>query len=290
MSSRNKIAKIFLGLSGIIAIASYGTYVHVMSEGFHVQRYRSTHEIKIAKEEDVDLTGLEDLHISGSNRPVFADLQEKFKHVKGKVYIVDLTGGEQTYYKGKYPLEFLGRTQKDQRHFINKLRRFLVNGFSPLNQQDFVSEGDLAKQYGFEYIQLFNERGLTPRGKMIDDLIKIIQSVGPDDWIHFHCSAGRGRTTVAMVLVDILKNGKKMPLDPIVRRAYLMGGENLFNTDVWANGTYTIEKLTSRKQRIIDLYRYTNDPEGYGKRTWQDWCHFVGQDQVNDGQLNQRPS
>jgi hypothetical protein len=272
---------LMLTVAGIIG-GGYGTYRHFMSEAFSVQRFRSTHDIKI-KDKDVDLTGLETLNVSGSNRPVFADLKERLKHVKGKIYVVDLTGGEQTFFKGKYPIEFLGRRVEDQRHFVFKVRRFLVNGFSEFKPEDFVSEAEMAKNHGFEYIQLYNERGLTPRGKMLDDIVKIVESIGPDDHIHFHCSAGRGRTTVAMVVVDILKNGRRVPLDHIIRRAHLMGGENLYDTEVWANGTYTLEKLTSRKQRIIDFYKYVNDPEGYGKRSWVDWCHLNNKDGLNDG-------
>ncbi len=265
----------------------YGAYSYILADAFRVKRFRSTHNITISKEEDVNLAGLEDLRISGSNRPVFSDLKDKLKHVKGKIYLVDLTGGEQIYYKGIYPLEFLGRSERNQKHFINKLRRFLVNGFAPFKEEDFVSESVLAHQHGFEYIQLYNHRGYTPEDQLVDKIIKIINSVEPDDWIHFHCSAGRGRTTMAMVLTDIIKNGKKVPVDHIVRRAHLMGGENLFNTEVWANGTYTKETLERRKHRIIEFHEYVNDPEGYGKRDWVEWCHLNNKGDVGD--KNSRP-
>jgi hypothetical protein len=285
---RIKKIKVFTLLACILGltIGSYQLYMYFMAEAFYVKKFRSTHDIQLKKYDPSDplnLAGFETLHISGSNRPVFEDLKQRLPEVKGKTYIVDLTGGEQLYYRGIYPNEFLGRTHKDQRHFNSKVRRFLVNGFSEFKAEDFVTEEVLAKQYGFEYVKLFNERGLTPRGKMIDDIIKLVESINPEDWLHFHCSAGRGRTTVAMVFVDILKNGRTVPLRDIVRRHHLFGGEDLFDTEVWANGTYTVEKLSRRKQRIMDFYQYVNDPEGYGKRGWVEWCHYRNNDAINDG-------
>jgi hypothetical protein len=249
------------------------TYLKYMSEAIWVKHYRSTQSPKTEQYPFLNLTGLQDLRISGSNRPIFSDIKNKLNQVKGKIYIVDLTGGAQPYLHGKYPLDFLGFSAKKPNKPELRIRRFLVNGWSDFDPSKFVSEEVVAKQHGFEYRKFFNDRGITPSAQVVDDLIKLIESVEPDDWIHFHCLGGNSRTTMAMALVDILKNGKKIPLEDIIQRQFLMGGINLFDTTVWQKGSsYTAERLNARKKLMENLYIYVNDPEGYGKQRWSEWC------------------
>ncbi|HXF91000.1 MAG TPA: hypothetical protein VNJ29_03620 [Candidatus Nitrosotenuis sp.] len=270
----NKKLRYVLISSVLLGITAYGIkqYIHIMSEALWVKKFRSTDDIQ-PNLKDVNLEGLSDLRISGSNRPVFADIKKRLKNVKGKIYIVDLTGGDQPYLHGKYPLDFLGYEAKNPNRYDLRLRRLFINGFGEILPQDFVSEEIVARQHGFEYLKFFNTRREPPTSEIIDRIIEIVETLPKDDWLHFHCLGGKGRTTVFMTIVDILKNGKKVSLEDIVKRQYLLGGIDLFDVQVWkTKGSYTVEQLTTRKQFVENFYTYVNDPHGYGTLTWTQWC------------------
>ncbi len=213
---KKKLKYLLCGIALIAtSVVSTKYYLNVMSEGIWVRKFRSSHDpqptrdVKEKFSNPMNLDGLSNNHASGSNRPIFTDLKKRLSHVKGKIYVIDLTGGDQTYLHGKYPLDFLGFTDKNPYKFDLRLRRFLINGFGEINPKDYVPEEVAAHNHGFEYIKFFNERRKPPSGDIVDDIIKLVESLGEDDWIHFHCLGGKGRTTVALTMVDILKNGKK---------------------------------------------------------------------------------
>jgi hypothetical protein len=73
-------------------------------------------------------------------------------------------------------------------------------------------------------------------------------------------------------MFDMLRNGKQVSMDDIVKRQYLIGSENIVDTTVWSKkSTYSKRKLEIRRDFLKAFHRYVNDPEGYGKSTWTDW-------------------
>lgn len=39
----------------------------------------------------------------------------------------------------------------------------------------------------------------------IDEFIKLYKSLPKDAWLHFHCEAGKGRTTTFLAMYDMMK-------------------------------------------------------------------------------------
>jgi hypothetical protein len=267
---RFSILFIFLSLS----LGGFITWV--MWDGFRLSYFRTCQDSISQSSKATDTRGLAELPISGSNRIIFDDLKQRLSHVRGKIYLVDLTGGGQEYYRSQYPMDFLGFDSKNPDLLKYQIRRFLINGWHEFKQQEYVKEEIVAREHGFEYISLYQERRDIPTKTMVDDLIKLVDTLPKDGWLHFHCRGGKGRTTSLMVMVDILKNGRQVSLEDIVKRHYLLGGINLFDTKVWKMGTYTKEQLLKRKNFIINFYKYVNDSDGYGARSWLSWCQKNG--------------
>ena len=48
--------------------------------------------------------------------------------------------------------------------------------------------------------------------------VQLVNSELKDNWLHFHCKQGIGRTTTFMIMYDIMKNAKEVSLDDIVKR------------------------------------------------------------------------
>ena len=62
----------------------------------------------------------------------------------------------------------------------------------------------------------------------VDRFILAVRELSENSWAHFHCEAGRGRTTTFMVLYDMLRNATRVSLEDIVRRQSILG----YNYDV----------------------------------------------------------
>lgn len=260
----------YIILFGLFLVALAGSYYLIMKDGIWVKHFRSTELVASDKLKNVDMTGIEKLRISGSNLIIFSDLKKKLSHIDGPIYILDLTGNGHTYYK-EYPTTFLG-LKKTRPGITFLLRQLLVNGFDPFEQELMEKEQVVAEKNGFLHKHLFLERRGVPTPEMVDQLMGFIKEIPQNSWVHLHCLAGKGRTTSVMVMMDIIKNGRQVELEDIVKRHHLMGGVDLFDTTVWDNGTYSQDQLTLRKDFIVNFYNYVNDPQGYGIHSWQEWC------------------
>ena len=78
-----------------------------------------------------------------------------------------------------------------------------------------------------------------------DQLVAFYQSSPPSLWWHFHCAGGKGRTTTAMVCIDMLMTRHSYPhltAQDFINRQWLIGGMRLDVPDepaaehVWKHG------------------------------------------------------
>lgn len=225
--------------------------------------------------------GLAELHVSGSDRITQSSLQKALTDTAQPVYVFDLQEEPHCFIQGlpthwygyKFNTLCAGLPQTGKRIKIkHALRRLLQTGKLMHTPQDTQTEKEIIEQLGYHYCGTNQTRHRIPQNEQVDQFIETLNAIPAGSWIHFHCSAGRGRTTVAMVMYDILLNGKEVPLKDIIERHHLLGSENLFDTAVWANGTYTKEMLENRKNFIIKFYQYVNDPQGLGIASWKEWA------------------
>ena len=85
------------------------------------------------------------------------------------------------------------------------------------------TEEEVAKSLGMNYYRITARDHLWPAPKYVDQFVGWYKTLPKDAWLHFHCAAGAGRTTVFMVMVDMMKN-PTIPLNTILDRQYLIGG------------------------------------------------------------------
>lgn len=68
---------------------------------------------------------------------------------------------------------------------------------------------------------------LAPDERVFDRLKKIIEK-HPKDWIYLHCKGGVGRTSLLLLLIDILKHKRYFTFKEYVQRQVNRGGANLW--------------------------------------------------------------
>jgi Inositol hexakisphosphate len=101
-----------------------------------------------------------------------------------------------------------------------------------------------------------------PLDEEVDRFILAVRALPQNAWAHFHCEAGRGRTTTFMVLYDMLRNAARASLEDIVRRQKLLG----YDYDVLRPaepGNWKAPYTDDRAAFVRAFYNYARaNPEG----------------------------
>lgn len=264
----NKLLKTSLIFFGIVLIvfAGFWSYMHVNRPV--LEKFRTTQD-QLKEAATIDLSGLDTLYASGSGPPLFEELHQKLSFVNGKKVICDLKEEEHFYFKG-IPTPFFGfHSRHPQMREI--FRRFLYARAYTLPKDKLRGEAEEAKAYGFEYVKLpIGSRAGTP-SKHVDQFVAFIDNLPQGTWVHFHCHRGKGRTSMALVMLDIMRNAPKVSLEDIRKRQHLLGSVDLFDLSYWTNGTYSKEMLEKRKQFIEDFYTFICQRKTGGIQKWSSW-------------------
>jgi hypothetical protein len=255
-------------LIGCALLFLIGGLAYLFYEGFYDTNFRTMQD-PIASTEKVDLTGLRELKASGGRSVNFADIHKRLSHIKGKIIIVDGMQYFHGYING-VPTTLLGYhvTNPGIRHYV---RRLLVTGTLGKRPEHVISEAEEATKYGFDYKNAPIASREVPSFDTIDDLILFYEALPADAWVHFHCHHGKGRTSMMLVMLDIMRNAPHVALEDIVKRQHLLGSSNLFDTSKWVGGTYSIEELVNRKDFITDFYTFVCQRKKGGMRKWSEW-------------------
>lgn len=225
-------------------------------------------ENKIESTQGLDLRGLQDIHASGGAPTCLTSLKWKLHHIDGPIIIVDAMSEYHGYIKS-IPTALLAYHKRP--HFRHLVRRFLLTGSTDIHPELVVSEEEEAKKYDFDYKKVNVGSTFVSSDKDIDNIVAFYDSVPSNAWLHFHCSHGKGRTSIMLVMLDMLKNAPQVTLKNIVKRQHLLGSEDLFDTEIWENGTYTKEKLEQRKEFVEKFYAFICQRKAGGIQKWSDW-------------------
>lgn len=224
-------------------------------------------EIPVA--ENVNLKGLRDLHASGGHIPRFSELQEKIPSSFSRRIILDLTTESHGYVKG-IPANFFGYHLPSPK--IKHIpRRIVYLGSLEKHPEYIISEADEAKKYNFEYKNIALGSKFITRDKNVDAFVQFFDDLPPDTWVHFHCVQGKGRTSLALVMLDIMKNAPEISLDDIVKRQFALGSVNLFDVALWKKPNYTTKQLHDRKGFIENFYAFISQRKAGGIQSWSEW-------------------
>ncbi len=259
---------------GILLMASIGLFYVLSTDDYTEAKFRTMQD-PIANSENVNLNGLRELQASGGPIVNFPELKNQLKG-KGDVVIVD---GITAYhgYINNTPTTFFGyhRPHPDLRY---KLRRLLFTGSMDVNESLVKSESDVARDYGFGYKNIKIHSKARSSDEVIDDFVDFIDHLAPQTWVHFHCRMGKGRTSIMLVMFDIMHNAPHVPLDDIVKRQQLLGSENLFDVAVRKvkkvshdGGVYTKSSLKNRKTFIEKFYAFMAQRKAGGIQKWSAW-------------------
>lgn len=256
--------------------------------------FANTTEDKIPSRE-----GLETLNISGSGEFNGATLQRIMKDLPNEGYVVDLRK-ESHGFLDNTPVSWYGFRNMDNKDrspgsiksseqrnlevlsIQRKARVYLLKGegesFSgPRNisfkeakpEEKFVKDNS-----PFGYMRFYVLDHYPPDNTQIDAFVEFVKKLPEGTWLHFHCHGGKGRTTTFMAMYDIIRNAKKVSFEDIIKRQYLLGGANLWETNKAEEWKIPLQQ--KRLATLQNFYEYVKDEEqGYTKRPFSVWLDKI---------------
>jgi inositol hexakisphosphate len=87
-----------------------------------------------------------------------------------------------------------------------------------VNTTTVKTEQALVQGLGYSYLRLPTTDHCPPRDYEVDQFVSFEAGLKPGTWLHFHCRAGDGRTTVFMAMHDIINNAPSSTLEEILTR------------------------------------------------------------------------
>lgn len=247
--------------------------------------------------------GINKLYISGSEEPSekgwreISHYIEKHRPKDNKpVVVLDLRQESHGYLNGKaitlvseYNWINLGKTNEEiqlaEENWLAQLRSMkrLTGVLTPeqYNTKDYShgksmviasikDEKYFVSKWGYKYYRLYISDHRAPLDSEVDRFVNIINSHSKKTWYHVHCRAGKGRTTTALVMYDMLKNADKVSFnDIIVRHASISPFYNLL--DVNHGNPYLTPYYELRLLFLTQFYEFARQSLMGYKGTWSEW-------------------
>jgi protein-tyrosine phosphatase len=134
------------------------------------------------------------------------------------------------------------------------------------------TERDIVEANRAAYVRLTVTDHARPLDEEVDRFILGVRELPENGWAHFHCEAGRGRTTTFMVLYDMLRNATRVSLDDIVRRQQLLG----YDFDVLGcpdPGDWRAPYTDDRIAFVRFFYKYARANPNGRPQLWTEWLN-----------------
>jgi hypothetical protein len=84
-----------------------------------------------------------------------------------------------------------------------------------------------ALQRGIRYARIPLSEKALPTAEQVDALVDQVRRLDGSDWLHVHDNRGRDRTTLVMIMVDMMFNARNVPFQDILTRQMVLGGSDL---------------------------------------------------------------
>lgn len=264
--------KKFFSLKNILILGGVPSTIafllFIFFEAFFSLNFRTTQDT-IWSRQSVNLTGLRELNASGGTSIRFPDLKRRLSHAEGPKVIIDGINEYHGYVKG-IPSTFFAY-QSSHPHWKYYIRRLVFTGTTDVRPDLVISEAEEAQKNGFAYVNIKVGSKFITAPETIDELVRVFDGLPKNAWVHFHCHYGKGRTSMMLVMYDIMKNAPQVSLAEIVKRQHLLGSEDLLNTIVWKKGSYTKEQLNQRATFITNFYNFICQRKTGGIQQWSEW-------------------
>jgi hypothetical protein len=228
--------------------------------------------------------GLDTLCISGSAQfsgPQFRRLASVLrKCAKGKdIYVIDLRQESHVLVNEGIPLSWYGshnwanegktlkEIEADEAERFGAMIGRTINAYArkddtpvaqmAINIKSVMTEKELVESEAFKYVRIPVQDHIWPPAEDIDAFISFVNRIGPGQaWLHFHCHAGKGRTSIMMIIYDMMRN-PGVPMKDIAVRQTMVGGSYPLYTE--KSGSYKVPLYEEKARMLPLIYEYVQE-------------------------------
>jgi protein tyrosine/serine phosphatase len=86
-----------------------------------------------------------------------------------------------------------------------------------------LTEKTLAAEKGLGYFRIPDKKFGNMEYEHVDLFVNSMKNLPADEWVHFHCKKGKSRTTLFMIMYDMLRNADKATPEEIIKRQGPLG-------------------------------------------------------------------
>lgn len=234
--------------------------------------------------------GLDELQASGSGQFSENSLKTLLKTLpNSKVIIVDLREESHGFLNGtavswridemdwgNIGLSLPEIILDEEQHLTNSLnnKSVLLYGEKELKNSSIFNveygstEAELVESLGIGYLRMPVTNHVRPSNHTIDQFIQFVLARPSDTWLHFHCSAGRGRTGTFLIMLDMIHNARQVSIEDIFARHALIGGKDfsIVPADINWKYDFALERVNLLKK----FYLYCQESNSFVE-TWSSW-------------------
>lgn len=135
--------------------------------------------------------------------------------------------------------------------------------------QSLETEESMVRTQGHQYLRLTVGDYLRPSDVEVDRFVVAVRDLPELSWVHVHCRSGKGRTTLFMVLYDMMVNAKYMTFENILSRHEALSQDLLL--EEFAKDEWRFQYQKERSQFLRAFYNYAKaHPRGEGL-LWSEW-------------------
>ncbi|GFP78187.1 hypothetical protein bsdtw1_04381 [Clostridium fungisolvens] len=235
----------------------------------------------VEKDKTLDLKGLNDLNISGTQQFSGFNLPLVINSINTKMPITVIDLRQEAHgFINNIPVSWknekndanIGLTKEqvlaDEQSKLKSIKLnvpiILANHpnetITPTKVQD---EEQLVKENKLGYIRIPVTDGKIPTDEMVDYFMQIVKKQSKNTWLHFHCKEGIGRTTTFMIMYDMVKNSKQVTFDNIIKRQLALAGFN----EQEIKSFYNNERISF----LQNFYKYCNENKDNFNTSWIEW-------------------
>jgi hypothetical protein len=136
------------------------------------------------------------------------------------------------------------------------------------------TEEQLVTSLGANYLRFYVLDHHRPDDNEVDSFVSFIKyRVQPDDWLHFHCRGGKGRSSTFLAMYDIIRNANNSNFSQIMQRQADMGNVNFEKLPSSPDKIWKRSAASERYEFLKEFYAYAVDPSGYDANSWSSWIH-----------------
>jgi len=264
------------------------------------RNFRTTSDpLKVKDGVKPDVTGLAELRASGSAEFNDANLRPMLAKLQGPVTVFDLRQEDHAFVNGEavswYATNNWANVGKSNEAIVaaENARVTSCNIGATIDVSDdkgikgggaatpaehmkvarVQTERELVTAAGAAYVRVTVTDHARPLDDEVDRFIVAVRALPADSWAHFHCRAGRGRTTTFLALYDMLRNAPRVALDDIVNRQSLLAGDyNLLASEppsgdeAWKAGVGA-----DRAAFVRAFYDYAKANPNGRPQLWSEW-------------------